>query len=260
VIILAERLISIDDGSTPNPAAAAAAAVKAGARSVRSSSILSLEVDYVRELSSGTVAGSVVAGAVQYRINVRLVEQSSSTLHAAAAAAAAGAGGADAASSTSRAPWDVSLLLDLAHHVRLQGGRATIGLAGSAVQLAPGLVFGTDIYAFYARVRGALATYPVASPFTSTRHPETFLRLEAELEQIRAWLGLQLQFRFPAIFGIIFDSDALAAYERLFAFIMKVCLRLSTPFSPPFVHSPTPGLPVLFLYKHSIRFGWWLTP
>lgn len=72
------------------------------------------------------------------------------------------------------------------------------------------------------RSRGALATYPVASPFTSARHPDTFARLEQEVAQIRAWLGVHLQFRFPSMFTIIFDSEALSAYERIFSFVMKV--------------------------------------
>jgi hypothetical protein len=35
-------------------------------------------------------------------------------------------------------------------------------------------------------------------------------------------MNLKLTFRFPALFKIIFDSDAMGVYERLFTTIMKV--------------------------------------
>ena len=51
-------------------------------------------------------------------------------------------------------------------------------------------------------------------------------RLEKEVSQFRAWMNLKLTFRFPSLFKIIFDSDAMSAYERLFTLIMKVSLFL----------------------------------
>jgi hypothetical protein len=47
-------------------------------------------------------------------------------------------------------------------------------------------------------------------------------RLEQEVSQFRAWMNLKLTFRFPALFKIIFDSEAMGVYERLFTTIMKV--------------------------------------
>jgi hypothetical protein len=38
------------------------------------------------------------------------------------------------------------------------------------------LVFGIDIHTVEFSGKGALATYPVASPFTSARFPETYMR------------------------------------------------------------------------------------
>ena len=51
-------------------------------------------------------------------------------------------------------------------------------------------------------------------------------RLEKEVSQFRAWMNLKLTFRFPSLFKIIFDSDAMSAYERLFTLIMKVSIFL----------------------------------
>ena len=156
--------------------------------------------------------------------------------------------------------------LDLAHHVRMQGGQAFVGLAGAAIVLPGGDgeggggggqpedkdsrqsrlsssknipssssssvsragsgLFSVDMCSLDFGSRGALSSYPVASPFTSARHPETFLRLEAEVEQLRAWTNLRLDFRFPAVFGIVLDAEALGGYGRLFSAIMKVGHRI----------------------------------
>ena len=70
--------------------------------------------------------------------------------------------------------------------------------------------------------KGALASYPVASAFTSAKYPETFSKLEKQLLQFRAWMNLKLQFRVPDLFKIVFDADAMGAYERIFSSVMKV--------------------------------------
>jgi Gamma tubulin complex component C-terminal len=41
---------------------------------------------------------------------------------------------------------------------------------------------------------------------------------------MRAWMNLKLQFRVPPLFTIVFDADAMGAYERLFTTLMKVRL------------------------------------
>jgi hypothetical protein len=50
----------------------------------------------------------------------------------------------------------------------------------------------------------------------------SFDRLEKELNQFRAWMVLKIQFRFPPLFKIIFDAEALGSYERIFTALMKV--------------------------------------
>jgi len=64
----------------------------------------------------------------------------------------------------------------------------------------------------------------VASPYTMSRHKDTFVRLEKELGQLRGWLGIQLHFTFPPIFNIIFDAEALGAYRRLFSLLLRIRL------------------------------------
>lgn len=72
------------------------------------------------------------------------------------------------------------------------------------------------------------SSYPLISIFSSILSPPFFMlhliiSLEREVSQFRAWMNLKLSFHFPALFKIIFDSDAMSAYERLFTTIMKVC-------------------------------------
>ena len=63
-----------------------------------------------------------------------------------------------------------------------------------------------------------------ACPYTISRYPETSVRLEQELSQLRSWLNIQLRVRFPPVFHIVFDTEALSAYQRLFPFLMKIRL------------------------------------
>lgn len=70
--------------------------------------------------------------------------------------------------------------------------------------------------------RVAMSNYPVASPFTTTRFPDTFLRIEAEVSQFRAWMNLKLLVQLPPMFKVIFDPETIASYERIFSLIMKV--------------------------------------
>jgi hypothetical protein len=62
-------------------------------------------------------------------------------------------------------------------------------------------------------------------PLTSVLPAFLIISLEREVSQFRAWMNLKLSFHFPALFKIIFDSEAMSAYERLFTTIMKVCIE-----------------------------------
>ena len=70
--------------------------------------------------------------------------------------------------------------------------------------------------------RSTQTTYPVASAYTCARYPDTFSRLQREMERLRAWTNLKLQLSLPSLFRVIFDADAVSGYERIFAAIMKV--------------------------------------
>ncbi|KAJ1428550.1 Spc98 family-domain-containing protein, partial [Ochromonadaceae sp. CCMP2298] len=72
--------------------------------------------------------------------------------------------------------------------------------------------------------KGALLTYPVASPYTFSRFPDSFARIQSEVGKLRAWMGLQLKLSFPPTFHVIFDAEAVAVYERVCAAIMRVRL------------------------------------
>jgi hypothetical protein len=69
---------------------------------------------------------------------------------------------------------------------------------------------------------GALNSYPVASPFTSARHPETAIKIGEEVEKMKAWLTLRLRVTIPPVFGVVFDPDAIGVYERFFSMLMKI--------------------------------------
>lgn len=67
-----------------------------------------------------------------------------------------------------------------------------------------------------------LSTYPVASPYTSSRYSDTLARLQAEINQFRACMNIKLKLSFPLMFKAIIDADAVNCYERIFSVIMKV--------------------------------------
>eukprot|EP01033_Poteriospumella_lacustris_P004996 gene4998-3570_t len=100
--------------------------------------------------------------------------------------------------------WDVDIPLDLSVFVKNASGQVCVGAVSSG--------------------KGSLYSYPVCSPFTSARYPDTFLQLEREVSKIRAWMHLKLQIHFPAVFTVIFDVDSKRNYERVFSLVMKVRL------------------------------------
>jgi hypothetical protein len=184
---------------------------------------------------------TVGAGLVVYKLKGRLINTALGT------GTGTGAGG--------DRKWDIETSVDLTHYVKLQGGQAFIGFVGSGLMFNTGVTDKTDHGLFsgldtertkgpedtesdgeknsYFKItlssfdfsgKGALATYPVASIFTSARFPETFLRLEKEVSQFRAWMNLKLSYKFPAVFSIVFDSDAMSCYDRVFTSIMKIRL------------------------------------
>ena len=144
--------------------------------------------------------------------------------------------------------WDVEVAADIGTLVRCQGGNCFVGVIGSGIVLSPhtststlssssqGVELGTtgaranrcndafhvDMFSLSFVGRGAMSNYPVASPYTTTRFPDTFLRIEAEVSQFRAWMNLKLLVQLPPMFKVIFDPETIVSYERIFSLIMKV--------------------------------------
>eukprot|EP00596_Hydrurales_sp_CCMP1899_P005806 CAMPEP_0119055628 /NCGR_PEP_ID=MMETSP1177-20130426/75830_1 /TAXON_ID=2985 /ORGANISM="Ochromonas sp, Strain CCMP1899" /LENGTH=223 /DNA_ID=CAMNT_0007036197 /DNA_START=488 /DNA_END=1156 /DNA_ORIENTATION=+ len=171
---------------------------------------VSSSLSSLANMTVGTVPGgvnksgintTVGAGLVVYKLKGRLINT----------ALGAGARG-------DKPKWDIETSVDLTHYVKLQGGQAFVGFVGSGLIFNTGVTDKTDHGLFsgldskrtegpenaesdrdndsYFKMtlssldfsgKGALATYPVASIFTSARFPETFLRLEKEVSQFRAW-------------------------------------------------------------------------
>ena len=88
-------------------------------------------------------------------------------------------------------------------------------------------IFGIRLAAVDFQGKGVLTTYPVASSYTTTRHPETYARLDAIVSRLRSWMTLKLTLNVPPILSILVDADSLIAFERLFAFIFKVHYKAS---------------------------------
>lgn len=220
-------------------------------RMINMSSSLALEIEYFRDLSKTSDSMASVAGgastlgasALQSVVNgirVRLRERSSVGGSAAAAAAA----------SAASAHWDVECLLDLDKSLRLLGGQGYVSVVGAGLfhkesgtqgsiaadddtKGSPSKRFSTsqqetslfyfNLSSFGFACRGSsLSTYPVASALTSSRFPETFTWLDARLAQYRSWMSLKLVFKFPSVFGIVVDSDAVYSYSRVFSSLIKV--------------------------------------
>jgi hypothetical protein len=132
--------------------------------------------------------------------------------------------------------WDLIIPFDLTNYSKLSGGLSQIGIVGSGLCFEESSIdtsidttegkknFDITVTSITFEGKGALATYPVASPFTSTRYPDTFLRLESELKGLKYWMNLKLQLEIPSIFRVIFDSEALGKYERVFSTLVKVRL------------------------------------
>jgi len=132
--------------------------------------------------------------------------------------------------------WDLDVPLDLPSHVKCRGGQAYVSLEGEGVVFSPsrssgdatasvGAVassFSMQVLSLDFSGKGALSTYPVASPLTFTRYPDTFARIQTEVDRIRAWMHMKLQLSFPPMFRVIFDAEAVTCYERIFSAIMKV--------------------------------------
>ena len=123
--------------------------------------------------------------------------------------------------------WHLECKLDMAHYVRLQGGEATAGVTAAGLhffQDAASSASSFGVYVSELRYEARNKVAVSACPYTISRYPETHVRLEQELSQLRSWLNIQLRVRFPPIFHIIFDTEALSAYQRLFSLLMKIRL------------------------------------
>ncbi len=157
--------------------------------------------------------------------------------------------------------WDLEIPIDLAVYVKCQGGQSWTGVVSSAVVLdqhnqslstnAAGTAgtagsgttlpwhrnsstsnqdlvsFSTIIHNLHFDSKNSLFAFPVCSPFTSARYPDTYLKMEEEVSKMKSWINLKLQFNFPTLFKVIFDSESIRNYERVFTLIMKVILLLS---------------------------------
>ncbi len=168
-------------------------------------------------------------GSVVYSLRAR-VDDSSRAPPASPAATALRNGNA------ASVDWDLDVPLDLPSHVKCQGGQAYVSLEGEGLVFsssrssgdaagsagAPASSFSTQVLSLDFSGKGALSTYPVASPLTFTRYPDTFARIQTEVDRIRAWMHMKLQLSFPPMFRVIFDADAVTCYERIFSAIMKV--------------------------------------
>jgi len=179
---------------------------------------LVLEVEYGRELKPAgpTASPSVTSLVVVYSLRARLKEHSKLEK-----------------STIIDDKWDLILPIDLTNYTKLSGGLSQIGLVGSGICFEDTINennsgerqnFDVSVASITFEGKGALATYPVASPFTSTRYPDTFLRLESELKDLKYWMNLKLQLEIPSIFRVIFDNEALGKYERVFSTLVKVRL------------------------------------
>ena len=185
---------------------------------VKDASRLTLDIEYLREIR--TIASESMTHQIAYTLRARVSPNSKE--------------------------WDISIPMDLANYVKLTGGLVYMGLIGSGLvvqvddTISSRSTAGTSetnvvssksigVVTFVVESaslhgNGALTTYPVASPYTSTRYPDTFLRLNQELNKFRTWMNLKLVFVIPSIFKIIFDSDAIYGYERVFNTLMKIKL------------------------------------
>jgi hypothetical protein len=139
----------------------------------------------------------------------------------------------DSSAAPAPSSWDMQCKLDLGHYLRLQGGTGFAGFTASGLHLpsssgdcgsaTPSFGIFLSELTFEERSLG-VGSRVSACPYTISRFPETHARLDRELAQLRSWTNIQLRVRFPAVFHIIFDSEALSAYQRLFSLIMKIRL------------------------------------
>lgn len=223
-------------------------------RKIHASRVLMLEVEYSRHLINAEGihgSSSSAASSVGYKLRANLKDRDSH--------GATGIPG-DANIATKKAVkskvvsepdlWDLEVPIDLSTAVRCQGGQCFLGVVGSGIVFQPSEdeaigarasqssnfsllsddpgaarclhAFHADLLSLAFKGRGALSAHPVASPFTTTRFPDTFLRIETEVNQFRAWMNLKLQVQLPKAFKVVFDPETVICYERIFSLIMKV--------------------------------------
>lgn len=162
-------------------------------------------------------------------------------------------------------PWDIQFPVDISKYLRLQGGQAFISYTGSSLDLNEHQQFsqqnpidspirdisngdktsmdntyittksqafssclGIDIYKIVFDSKGALASYPVASTYTSSRFPETTLKLESQVSKFRLYMNIKLKLNFPETFRVVMDSESTGCYERIYSMLMKVNCAIVT--------------------------------
>lgn len=199
--------------------------------------------------------GSVGVGAVSYKLRIRLVDDSNELENMTTGTATNGTKSNKNDSyldDLQATAWDLEVPLDLSLFVKCTGGQSWVGVVSAGLLLdnqaflsaheylqqqeqqknalpwqqnsAVGQprAFSLQLYALHFESKGTLFSFPVCSPYTSARHPDTFLKMEEELAKIRTWMNIKMQFQFPPLFKVIFDAESVRHYERIFSLVMKI--------------------------------------
>lgn len=152
--------------------------------------------------------------------------------------------------------WDLDLPLDLSLYLRPVGGQVYTGIVTSGLLKQTSLTQASSIQSssqplsqqplsqqpsmaivphsfsfifqqLHFQSKTSLLSLPACSPFTSSRYPDTFLAIERLVSQFRSWYSIRLSVQLTPLFQIIFDSESVRQYERMFSLLIKVMFTLS---------------------------------
>ena len=127
--------------------------------------------------------------------------------------------------------WSLEVPIDLTKYI--SGGNALLGVFGlsalariQSTESDRSKLLSTSevsIYLFSLSWKSVDPTfYASAASYTAAKFPDTCKALDSEVVKICTLLSLQVHFKLPSVYQIVYDGEMISCFKKLFTYLMKV--------------------------------------
>ena len=135
--------------------------------------------------------------------------------------------------------WDVVYAVDLTKIVPMKGGMAAVGVAGTGIRAdtygsstssgrkeAVAAAMNINLHSLNFRGRlpsVSVSTLPLVSEHMRAASTDIAATISDRVSILGLWIGLKININMPMALNVVFDVEAMSAYQRLFSVLFKVC-------------------------------------